>query len=260
MKRARAWLLAIVVTAILPVTALAAAWSNNVELPAAAPVVDEAGILQPGETAELTRLLQRIKAGAGVEISVFIAANLRDRPIEDFALAAAEKWGLGQKKTDKGLLFIVAPSEKKMRFEVGYGLEGDITDAFSRQVLDNRVRPFFREGRYYEGILAGIGGIQEKVPLGLSPEEAPAPRPVRKGNSLLFFVFLIFFFFMFISRLLGGGGRRGGGGLAQGILLGSLLGGGRRGGGWGGGGGFGGGGGWGGGGGGFGGGGSSSSW
>lgn len=249
MSRLRAGLLALAFLVILPGAGLAAAWNSSLDLPTAAPVVDEVGLLQPGETAELTSLIRRIKDGAGVEISVFIASSLQGRPLEEFSIAAAEKWGLGKKKVDRGLLFIIVPNEKKMRFEVGYGLEGDITDAFSRRVLDNRVRPLFREGRFYEGILAGIGGIQEKVPLGLSAQEVPRPEPRRKGNGFIFGLFILFFFIVFVSRLLGGGGGRGYGG--------PFIGGG-----WGGGGGFGGGGGggWGGGGGGFGGGGSSSSW
>ncbi|RZA03925.1 MAG: TPM domain-containing protein, partial [Proteobacteria bacterium] len=196
-----------------PIGARAAAWSNNLELPAAAPLVDEANLLSASETAQLSELLRTIKARSGVEVSVFIASSLRERPIEDLSLAVAEKWGLGTKKVDKGLLFLVAPNEKKMRFEVGYGLEGDITDAFSRQVLDNRVRPLFREGRYYEGILSGIQGIQEKVPLGLAEEQAPRPR--RGGGNVNFIFFLLIMVFMvmgFISRLLGGGGSRRGGG------------------------------------------------
>lgn len=230
-----------------------AAWSNNLELPSPAPVVDEAGLLQGGEAERLRGLLSEIKRRSGVEISVYIASSLRERPLEDFSLAAAEKWGLGTKKEDKGLLFVVAPQEKQMRFEVGYGLEGDITDVFSRRVLDNQVRPFFREGRFYEGILAGIVAIQEKVPMGLTGQEAPRKPKPRSGGSLLFTLLMIFFVFAFFSRVLGPGRsyRRRYGGWG-----GPFIGGG----GWGGGGGGGGFGSWGGGGGGFGGGGASSNW
>jgi uncharacterized protein len=138
-----------------------------------------------------------------------------------------------------------------MRFEVGYGLEGDVTDAFSGRVLDNVVKPYFVEGRYGDGILAGIAALQEKVPMGLQEGEAPPARKRGRSQgmptSVLIFLIIVMVLFSFVSRLLGFGGRRSRGGF--------LLGGGGFGGG-----GFGGGGSWGGGGGGFGGGGASSSW
>lgn len=236
--------------------ALAWAWGNNLGLPPPAPVVDEYGLLSSDENAQLDQLLRNAKRNSGVEVSVFIPSSLRGREIEDFSIATAEEWKLGRKKEDRALLLIVAPKERKMRLEVGYGLEGEITDAFSRQVLDNTMRPLFREGRYYDGILATLLRIQEKVPLGL---DGSAEDLARHGSqaappklvSTLFLLFLIFFFVISsIFRGLFGYRRRGWWG-----------GGGWGGGGWGGGGWSGrGGSSWGGGGGGFGGGGASSDW
>lgn len=222
------------------------------DIPAPAPVVDEFQLLQPGEADSLKRILLQIKQKAGVEISVFIPASLRGRAIEDFSIATAEKWGLGQKKVDKGLLFVIAPRERKMRLEVGYGLEGEVTDAFSRRVLDNGVRPYFKEGRYYEGILAGLSVLQEKIPLQIEEGSVPPARGKRANVPLFAFIVFLVIFVSFL-RVLGMLGfipmsrhtRYGGWGGHSG---------------WGSRGGFGGGGSWGGGGGGFGGGGSSSSW
>lgn len=233
---------------------LALAWDGGVDIPPAAPLVDEAGLLPPQDAQYIDRLLRELKARSGVEISVFVASSLRGRAVEEFSLAVAEQWKLGRKKEDKALLFLIAPKERKMRFEVGYGLEGDITDAYSRRVLDNVVKPYFQTGEYGAGILAGLSAISEKVPLGLKEGEAPAPRSEKKGIPLLWFLFIGVFVIMMLGRLFGISSphyrsRRGGWG----------------GGGWGGGG-FGGGGfgsggsSWGGGGGGFGGGGASSSW
>jgi uncharacterized protein len=219
-------------------------------------VVDEAGLLPASDAQRLDQLLRELKARSGVEVSVYIASSLRDRVIEDFSMAVAQQWKLGRKKEDRALLFLIAPKERKMRFEVGYGLEGDITDAYSRRVLDNVVKPYFQTGDYAQGILAGLAAVSEKVPLGLKEGEAPAPRKSGGGRSVLFsFLFFAAIFFILISRIFGiaspayrSYGRRGGWG-----------GGGFGGGGWGGGG-FGGGSSWGGGGGGFSGGGASSSW
>ncbi len=228
------------------------AWDSQLSLPPPAPVVDEVGLLSREEQQSLDRLLRNIKTQSGVEISVYVASSLRERAIEEFSLAVAEQWKLGRKKEDKALLFVLAPKEKRMRLEVGYGIEGDITDAFSRRVLDNVARPYFQQGRYAEGILAALGALQEKIPLGLAEEEVPRQRQGLKLSPFLVFVLIVLFIiFSIIGRLMGFSGhhRRGGfGGY----------------GGWGGGGGFGGsiGGGssWGGGGGGFGGGGASSNW
>lgn len=218
-------------------------------------MVDEAGLLDRADQARVDQLLREIKARSGVEISVFITPSLEDRAIEEYSLAAAEQWKLGRKKEDKALLFLVAPKERQMRFEVGYGLEGDITDAFSGRVLDGVVKPYFAQGRYADGILAGLGALQEKIPLGLNAGETPPPPARRKKGGGSFLIWILIFLFVvlpFIGRLLGFAPamRRSHGGF----------------GGWGGGGGFGGGfggsggGSWGGGGGGFGGGGASSSW
>ena len=136
---------------------------------------------------------------------------------------------------------------------MGYGLEGELTDVFTRRVLDDIMRPFFRAGQYYDGILASVAALQQKIPLGLEQEEvaqALQPSERSRGRSLgqnlfLFFIIVLFLIFSVFSRLLGfGGGHRGGG-----YYGGGLFGGGRSGGSS-----------WGGGGGGFGGGGSSSSW
>lgn len=211
--------------------------------------------MNSSESRQLEQWLRNIKQRSGVEISVFIPKSLQDREIADFSIQVAEQWKLGRKKEDKALLLVIAPKERKMRIEVGYGLEGDVTDAFSKRVLDDVMRPYFREGRYAEGIAATLVALQEKVPLGIDEPSAPAQREKRFARHerrgvtfkdifvIGFWIFIVFLFvglriFGLIPAYHGGRGRGGWGG------------------------GFGGGGGssWGGGGGGFGGGGASSSW
>lgn len=245
----------LVIPMLLVLPSLGWAWGSDLKVPPPAPVVDEFGLLDSSESGRLASVLQGIKAKSGVEISVFIPATLQDRVIEDFSIAVAEQWKLGRKKEDKALLFVIAPKERKMRLEVGYGMEGEITDAFSRRLLDDVMRPYFRAGRYVDGILACLVGIQQKVNLGLEASEAQAysqPGEGRRGQGsaletfFIIVLIVIFIVFSLVSRVLGFGRRRSG----------------WYGGGYGGGGGWGGGGGssWGGGGGGFGGGGASSSW
>lgn len=231
--------------------AFGATWEESLSLPAPAPVVDEVGLLNSAEAQRVDGVLRQLKARSGVEISVLVASSLRERTIEEFSLAVAEQWKLGRKKEDKAILFVVAPNEKRMRFEVGYGMEGDITDAFSRRVLDQAVKPYFQRGQYGDGILAGLMALQVKVPLGLEAGEAP---PVRSGkrtipSTLVWILIVAFILFSFIGRLLGfsspGYRRYGQRGWGGGLGGGGFGGGGSS---------------WGGGGGGFGGGGASSSW
>lgn len=242
--------------ALLLAPLFARAADAPLSLPAPAPVVDEYGLLSSTEQGQLDQLVRRIKSQTGVEITVFIPSSLQGLEIEDFSIRVAEQWQLGRKKEDKGLLMIIAPKERKMRIEVGYGLEGELTDAYTRRVLDDGMGPYFKQGQYYEGILNGLAMIQQKVPLGLQQSDLPEEGGVHigAGLKLLIFLFVVLYFISLIIRTAAGGGwgRRGGWG-------GGFYGGGLGGGSWGGGGGFGGGS-WGGGGGGFGGGGSSSSW
>ncbi len=235
-----------------PVMAL----DKGLEIPArpSAPVTDEVGLLDSSEQSTLNQWLREIRTKAGVEIAVYIPNSLQDRDIADFSMAVAERWGLGQKKADKGFLFVVAPKERKMRFEVGYGLEGDITDAYSRRVLDDRVKPYFSAGKYAEGIAAGIAAVAEKVGVDPSLAEKGEPQGAAgiPGWALFLLLFLIFGAGTFLRSLFGvygyyprGRGRGPwGGGWGGGSFGGGSFGGGS----------------WGGGGGGFGGGGASSSW
>jgi uncharacterized protein len=220
--------------------------------PAPAPVVDEFGLFRKSEITQLSDWLRKIKERSGVEIAVFVPKSLEGREIADFSIQVAEQWKLGRKKEDKALLFVIAPKERKMRFEVGYGLEGEITDAYSRRILDGVVQPRFREGRYAEGIAAALVAVNEKLPLGLDQDTTGISkrrsRPVRDTLHTVFWIIivLLFVFFRLFGFLPMGGSRyRSGWGGSVGGGGWSGRGGGSS---------------WGGGGGGFGGGGASSSW
>lgn len=227
---------------------------DDLKFPTPAPVVDQFGLLDRDEVERLSNLLQKIKSQSGVEIAVYITDSLHGYEISEYSLGVAEAWKLGRRKEDKGLLYLIAPKEKKMRLEVGYGLEGELTDAFTRRVQDNIVRPYFKNGQYFEGILAGILALQEKIPLGVEQRPPQAPHGINWSLVFIILIILASMVVSFLQRLFNPGAyyrsRRGGW-----SHYGSS-------GGWGGGGwsSRGGGGSWGGGGGGFGGGGSSSSW
>lgn len=249
---------------------VAAAFARDVP-PLRARVNDTVGLLSPDAQSRLERKLAAYEQATGQQFAVLIIDTLGGDPLEDFSIRVVEAWKLGKQKKDDGLLLLVVRDDRKVRIETGYGLEGDITDAFSARVIRDVIAPAFRRGDHAGGIERALDATMQKAS-GQSVDALP-PEPVRQprgapargrgmGFALLFLLLPLLFFFMGGGR----GGRRGGGSgtsLLLGALAGSLAGrgGGYRGGGGGfGGGGFGGGGGFSGGGGGFGGGGASGSW
>jgi uncharacterized protein len=231
-------------------------------------VVDDAHILSPEVQADLTRKLAALEAGNSRQLIVVTLPSLQGYDISDYGYQLGRAWGVGQKGTNNGALFIVAPSEHKVRVEVGYGLEGVLTDAMSNVILEREVLPRFKSGDMQGGVVAGTDALIQQLGLDASTAEqraaqaeqqAAASRYAGRGGHAnpLAGIIVLFVLLWVIGGILGGRGG-GGGWFLPGLILGGLLGGGgRRDDDWGGGGG----GGFGGGGGGsFGGGGSSGSW
>jgi uncharacterized protein len=231
-------------------------------------VVDGANMLSPTVENDLTGRLAALETETGRQLVVVTVPDLQGYPIEDYGYQLGRQWGIGEAKADDGVLFIVAPNERKVRIEVGYGLEPILTDALSSIILQTAVIPKFKAGDMEGGVVAGADAIADQLALPADQAQARAQQAVAReqkssgGHSgLPGLIVLIVIFFIFSALRGGRRGRRGGmGGVLPGIILGSMLGGGRGGGGFGGGGGGFGGGGFSGGGGSFGGGGSSGGW
>lgn len=247
-------------TILLLLSLLGSLWASPVfslEVPKlTGPVVDLAGVLSRSDQAKISASLLQFKRKYGPQLQVLVVPKLENETIEGYSIKVVDKWKLGAKGKDNGVLLLVATENRKVRIEVGRGLEGDLPDALAGRIIRTGIIPFFKQGQIGAGVLVGLGMIAETV--GGKLENIPVPRmrkAKRSGGNLGFLLFLAFF--LVGPRLLGGR-RRGGMGSAVlgGMLLGSLLGG-RHGGGFGGGG-FGGG--FGGGGGGFSGGGASGGW
>jgi uncharacterized protein len=221
-------------------------------------VVDDAHILSAATTADLNQKLAALEQKNSRQLVVVTLPSLQGYEISDYGYQLGRAWGIGQAKLNNGLLFIVAPTERKVRIEVGYGLEPIVTDAFSSVVIQTQVLPRFRAGDFNGGVAAGVDALIEQLSLETSEAERRAAAAAQRqqgddtGGGGLVALLILVFIFIAISRVFGGWG------LLPFLFMG---GGGGRGGGWSGGGGFGGGGGgFGGGGGSFGGGGSSGSW
>ena len=217
-------------------------------------VHDEANILSQQTVGYLEQQLRAFEDSTTNQIAILIVPSLDGEVLETYSLRVAEKWKLGTKNNDNGVLLIVAIKDHAVRFEVGQGLEGPLPDAICNRIIRNEMAPNFRNGNYDAGIGAAVTAVMQAIRGEYKATDAPRRGRNSKGSGYLTIViFLIFILFRFISR-----NKRGGGGngwsAGAGFLLGSAMG--RS--GWGGGGG--GGGGFSGGGGSFGGGGSSGSW
>ncbi len=208
-------------------------------------VVDDAHVLDASTQADLTAKLAALEQRTTRQVVVVTLPSLGGYDIADYGNQLLRHWGIGQKATNNGAIFIVVPSEHKVRIEVGYGLEETLTDALSSVILQEKVLPKFRGGDIQGGVVDGTDAIIQQ--LGADPNAAQAQvvqaeqAPHRHGNPFGAIVPLIFIAFVMMRAF----GRRGGGGI--GWMLPMMFLGGSRG-GWGGG--DGGGGGWGGGGGG----------
>ena len=256
------WLIAALAVACLALPALAAPKFP----PLSGRVVDEANILSPQVEADLAGKLKSLEDTTGRQLVVATVASLQGYEIEDYGYQLGRAWALGAKDKDDGAILLVAPAEKKVRIEVGYGLEPVLTDALSSVIIQSAIIPKFKAGDLQAGVVAGTDELLTQLSL---PDEeakanvaqAAAPQQRDSGGFSPIAALLIgLFVFFLITRLLPGRrGRRSGLGSAMPwIILNALTSGsGRGGGGWSGGRG---GGGFSGGGGSFGGGGSSGSW
>lgn len=158
-------------------------------------VNDTAGLLQQSDKDRLEGKLVELEQATGAQVAVLTIPSLDGEALEDYTLRVAETWKLGRKDVDDGVLFLIARDDRKMRLEVGYGLEPRLTDALTKRILDNLVRPHFKSGNFAGGIEAGVDAIagtiqgQDVVPA----EAPPATRslsdiglPARLGGMLVF--------------------------------------------------------------------------
>lgn len=221
---------------------------------------DQTNTLNSSELYTLESKLKSFDDSTSNQVVFLMMNTLDGYSLESFCYETATKNQIGSKKNNNGVLFFVAKDDRKMRIEVGYGLEGALPDALASSILRNEVRPYFKSGDYYAGVSAGL----EAIILATKGEYKGEPKSKGKGKGTgIPFIFIVIIFII-IAALGGKGGKGGGGGLLPLLILSSMGGSGRRSGGFGGGSSWGGGGGgfggFSGGGGSFGGGGSSGSW
>jgi uncharacterized protein len=176
-------------------------------------VHDEAHILSASAIAELEAILKAERDSTSNQIAVLIIPSLEGEPIEDYALRVAHnEWKLGQKGKDNGVLLLISVKDRLVRTEVGYGLEGALTDAMSTRINRNEIAPRFRQGDFDGGVKAGVVAIIQAIKgeyKNDNPVTQRSPRKSKRGSSLLTLLIIMVAVFV-LSRRKGGGGRGGG--------------------------------------------------
>jgi uncharacterized protein len=185
-------------------------------------VVDEANLLDPAQEAALTAKLEGLETRTKRQFVVATLNSLQGYDIADYGYQLGRKWAIGQDgkgeaEKDNGAILIIAPNERKLRIEVGYGLEPVLTDGFSSSVIRNDITPFFKAGDFAGGINTGVDKIITQIEL--PPEEAAkvaadAAKSQKKSSdggefgSVIFWLFVFFFFILPIIRSMRRQGRK----------------------------------------------------
>jgi uncharacterized protein len=176
---------------------------------------DQTGTLSSEQLNSLNLRLKTFEDTTGTQLVMLMINSLDGYPIENYAIAVAEKNKIGTRENDNGILLLIAKEERELRIEVGYGLEGVVPDALASSIIRNVIIPYFRKDDYYSGISEGLNAIIAASAGEYTAEPNREEPP--KGNFFTLLMIIIFIIFFF-SR----GGR--GGGLGRMILLGGLAG------------------------------------
>jgi len=204
-------------------------------------VNDVANVLSPEQRQILEQKLVALDDSTSNQIAVVLISTLDGYPIEEYANKLFREWGIGNAKTNNGVLLIAAIDDRKIRIEVGYGLEGAIPDIVASSIIRNEIGPNFKEGNFYRGIDKATDALAKAAAGEYKVKRERKGSGGTTGKSILTFVIILFVVLMIVARGGGRGGggmasRRGFGDVAETIFWASLLGGrGNSGGGWGGG-------------------------
>ena len=175
-------------------------------------VVDNAGLLNPETQSYLTGIFAQHEAETSNQVVLVTLADLQGYTIEEFGYQLGREWKIGQKDLNNGVLLVVALKERKVRIEVGYGLEGVLTDAYAHAIIQNDILPLFKQGNYHQGIVNGAQRIIEVIQGTYEPEIHSETDFEGLAAFILFAgLILLFLFGIFSGTGRGGRGGRGGG-------------------------------------------------
>lgn len=196
-------------------------------------VTDQAGMLSPTQRSALENVLTEYESRTGSQIAILLISSTAPEAIEQYSIRVADAWKIGRKGVDDGVILIVAkdnpPALRRLRIEAGLGVQGTITDAQSKRILQDVIAPHFRQNDFYGGLVAGVSAItalldQEKFPAAAKKRSQQEP-----DSSLAGLIPLLFFAMIFIGGLRSHSRRRNAlsrnhWGTAAGIILGNEIG------------------------------------
>lgn len=158
-------------------------------------VTDEAGVLSAAEAQQLDQRLAAYEQATGRQIAVLVVRSLEGDPLEDFSIRVVEAWKLGTKGRDDGILVLLAMEERKVRIEVGYGLEGEVTDLVSARIIHDVMRPYLVQGRPGQALVSGVDALVTAAGGGEGPPPDEGPgfwdRDVLGRSSVWYAVMLV---------------------------------------------------------------------
>jgi uncharacterized protein len=158
-------------------------------------VTDLTGTLTAEQQTALEQKLAAFESAKGSQLAVLLVPTTEPEAIEQYSIRVVEQWKLGRQKVDDGALLIVAKNDRHVRIEVGYGLEGVLTDAMSNRIIAETIRPAFRQGNYYGGIDAGLDQMMKLIegePLPPPEHDWQSGRRARGSNPLPLVLFAVF--------------------------------------------------------------------
>ncbi|MGI6262447.1 MAG: TPM domain-containing protein [Succiniclasticum sp.] len=220
---------------LLPLAAADAAAEIPAKPPAGDYVLDQAGILSAETEKKINVYSRALDKRTKAQIAILTVKDLGGESPDEYALAVLRKWGIGDKKLNNGVLILVSVGDRRSRIEVGYGLEGTLTDGTAGRIQDQYMLPYFRQGNYERGIVNGYNAVLQTVlkeyglelkNLDVSSQnrlDTGTGREIHLSDLMAVAVFVLFFFIFFTG---GFGGGSGGGGFRRGGRGGIFYGGG----------------------------------
>ncbi len=205
----------IYITVVLAGVLVTPAWALDVPTRAKGYVNDYAGVLSAVDVNHLNRRLQQFELLTSNQVVVAIFKSLEGESLEDFSIRLAEKWKVGQRGKDNGVILSIFIQDRQMRIEVGYGLEGALPDALAGQIIANEISPAFKQGKMSEGITLGVNAIMQAIQgeyqasaqsnyysstREMTPEEMQAAKESAERLIQMIFFFMFFIFCVDVFR------------------------------------------------------------
>lgn len=162
------------------------------------PIVDNANLLSSSQYEALDREIRSVYENGGPQIGVMTINSLNGKSLEEYSMKVADQWKLGSSKEDNGVLLLIAYNERKIRIEVGYGLEGDLTDTKCGMIIRNIMAPKFQSGRYGDGIIDAVRAIESVTGVVTDDADYDFDEQVEPTGNPAIMAFGVFLMFLFI--------------------------------------------------------------